>query len=210
MGQQTDQFGPPTQAQFPTDVLAGLYPWMTYGPNMALNLALAQYQGGNQLQGQQIAANAALQGDVMRSQATLGAAGISAQGGIDQQLISTAGQLKGLQASIAADIIRAQGGDQNAANRLQAELGLQAQLANQQTNLQLAKMGGSGDLRDNFARMLYLKGMGGQPGAFSAQQGLPSPWVTAPNVEFSPYAAPPTVGSVSAPQSNFSMPQISM
>lgn len=185
-----DPFGIGTSGFAPTDFMNSAYPYLTFGPNMAFNLAQLNAQSSNAA----MAANANLQGSAMAANASVAGAGIGAQAQIDSQLIQTRGQLQALQASIAADIQRAQGGDQNAALRLQSQLSMQAQLANQQTGLELARMGASGNLMDNFARMRYLGGTGPQPGIESALNGLPSPFVNAnPQVGFASYGAAPTV-----------------
>lgn len=185
-----DPFNIGTSGFVPTDFMNSAFPYLTFGPNMAFNLAQLNAQSSNAA----MAANANLQGSAMAANASVAGAGIGAQAQIDSQLIQTRGQLQALQASIAADIQRAQGGDQNAALRLQSQLSMQAQLANQQTGLELARMGASGNLMDNFARMRYLGGTGPQPGIESALNGLPSPFVNAnPQVGFASYGAAPTV-----------------
>lgn len=204
----------PTGGYVPADVIAALQPWAFWAPNTALSLAQQQADLGLRAwEEQQRAATAMadVQARLAAPQAQAGAsvygAQVAAQSALDQELIRSKTQLAGIQAQIASDLQRAAGGDQNAANRLQAELGLQAQVANQTTALQLAKMAGSGDLRDNFARLLYLKGYGPQPGVASALQGLPSPFIQAPTVKFSEYGPPPTVEGVSGGVGGFSLPK---
>ncbi len=194
----TDYGLPPGQV-IPTDVLNALFPYFSLQGNTALQLALAQY--GNQNAGAQL--QAGLAGDAMKANAATAAAGIGAGASAYGAQVGALAQLAAVNAQAANQVLIASGGDQNAANRLAAELmmnaglanqstDLQAQLANQQMGWNLAKAAGSGDLRENFARMLYLGGGGPQPGLTSALNGLPSPWVTAqqvtaPGVNFTPY-----------------------
>src|SRR3990167_9035857 len=183
MVQPTDTHGLPEGQVYPTTLLDSLYPYYALQGNTALQLALAQYGGADRAA--QI--NAQLQGDTMRANATTAAAGIGAGASAYGAQVGALAQLAATNADAATKVLVAAGGDKNAANRLAAELMMQAGLANQTMGWNLSKAAGSGDLRDNFARMLYLVGQGGQPGVTSAMNGLPSPWVTAPGVSYSEY-----------------------
>ena len=52
MVQQNSSFGLPGQGFVPTDVLAALYPYLTFGPNMAAQLAGLQFGAGLDVQNQ--------------------------------------------------------------------------------------------------------------------------------------------------------------
>src|SRR3990167_180669 len=187
-------YGLPEGQVFPTTLLDSLYPYFALQGNTALQLALAQY-GSRDTQAQ---LNAQLQGDAMRANATTAAAGIGAGASAYGAQVSALAQLAATNADAATRVLIAAGGDKNAANRLAAELMMQAGLANQATTMELGRRGGSGDLRENFGRMLALSGQGAMPGVFSAMNGLPSPYVTAPGVNYSDYGA--------APQASMNLP----
>ena len=96
---------------------------------------------------------------------------IGAMGGYAQQQLQTGGAVAMSNAQIAGDLQRAQGGDRNAALRLQAELGLQSQLANNQDRMRIAQLASSTGLRDALAARGYVRGMGPQPEYGSAWLG---------------------------------------
>jgi hypothetical protein len=187
-------YGLPEGQVYPTTLLDSLYPYYALQGNTALQLALAQY-GSRDTQAQ---LNAQLQGDAMRANATTAAAGIGAGASAYGAQVGALAQLAATNADAATRVLIAAGGDKNAANRLAAELMMQAGLANQATTMELGRRGGSGDLRENFGRMLALAGQGSMPGTFSAMNGLPSPYITAPGVQYSEYG--------SAPQASMNLP----
>lgn len=177
----------------PYGALNAMYPYATYGPNAALQMALAQYSGQNALAQQAMQSNASMSNAATAAGASVAGAQIGAQGQLDAQYIQSIATLQGLDASIKADLIRAAGGDQNDINKLNATLQMQAGIANQNMAWNIAQGRGSGKLFDNFAVMAYLGGEGGPPDSLGALNGLPSPWVTAPTAQFTPYGAAPNV-----------------
>jgi len=179
---------------------------MQFGPRTALDIYLAQLDNASRLQGIQAQSASSAQASAASAGAQVASAGINAQGGIAQQQIASGAQLQGIQAQIAADLEGARQGDIAAAQRLQANLQLLASQSNQQTGLTLSQLGGSGQLRDYMARQNYLYGGGAQPGAFSSMQGLPSPWITAPQVGLPPMYTVPKVGSLPSAK----MPEINI
>src|SRR3990172_557501 len=187
-------YGLPEGQVYPTTLLDSLFPYYNLQGNTALQLALAQY-GSRDTQAQ---LNAQLQGDAMRANATTAAAGIGAGASAYGAQVGALAQLAATNADAATRVLIAAGGDKNAANRLAAELMMQAGLANQATTMELGRRAGSGDLRENFGRMLALAGQGSMPGTFSAMNGLPSPYITAPGVQYSEYG--------SAPQASMNLP----
>lgn len=194
MVQPSTDYGLPQGQVYPTTLLDSLYPYYALQGNTALQLALAQY-GSRDTQAQ---LQAQLAGDAMRANATTAAAGIGAGASAYGAQVGALAQLAATNADAATRVLIAAGGDKNAANRLAAELMMQAGLANQATTMELGRRAGSGDLRENFGRMLALGGGGAMPGAFSAMNGLPSPYITAPGVQYSEYGQ--------APQASMNLP----
>ena len=124
--------GLPTSGNtLPAGIFDTLLPYLQYGPDYAKSIYDTQTNAAVNLaqiaQGGQNAQTAAA--------ATIGAAGINAAGGIQQQLIQTLGQLKGLKAQIAANQVLAEGGDANAMARLNTQNQQAAYLANQAAKL---------------------------------------------------------------------------
>lgn len=164
--------GLPTMGYVPTQALDSIYPYLTYLPNLAQAQALAALGEQGALQRANISANAQRAGDIARAGATVDAARLAAQGGITQANIGALAQLRGLQPT----------------------LQLQAATANQDTLMNLARMMGSGQLRDAIAGRLALYGQGAVPGIASALKGMPSPWITAPTVNMSGFSGGGNLG----------------
>lgn len=189
-------YGLPSGGYAPTQPFADLYPYYALGPNTALQMFLAQFNGGIDAQIAAQQAQASQANAATSAAAQVQSAGINAQGGIQQQLISSGASLQGLQAQIIGDLEAARNGDIAAAQRLWMTNDMIRQQSNQQTSLELSKLGGSGQLRDYFAKQLYLNG-GDQPGIFSSMEGVPSPFIGKQAAPLTPpmYKAP-TVGGL--------------
>lgn len=186
-----------------TGVMDSAFPWATYPSSLAADLAGTAFGTLGNIYSQNIASNASMANAATSAAAQLGSAGISAQGGIDQQLISTNGMLKATQAQIQADLVKAAQGDIAAMQRLKQAQALEAQLANNAQKLEVAKLMGSGSLFDNVAARFAVSGMGAIPQMGSAFKNGGLQNVTVPNYS-SPSVADymkymPNVGSVSAP-----------
>lgn len=192
-----------------TGVMDAAFPWATYPSGLAGNLAQSAFGTLGNIYAQQIASAASQANAATQAGATLGAAGISAQSGVDQQLISTNGMLKATQAQIQADLVKAAAGDLAAMARLKQEQAFLAQLENNKNKLEVAKLMGSGSLFDNIAARFAVSGMGDLPamgGAFAKGGGLQN--VTVPSGYSSPsieslLAHLPNVGTVSSPGTNY-------
>lgn len=173
----------------PTDVMAALFPYWSQMMSGPMDLALAQYQGNNARDIASTQANASMYNAQTDAQARMAAA----QASIAAQQVQSQAALKGIQAQIAADIQRAQGGDRNAAFRLQSELQLQAQIANQNNRLQVAQLASSTGLRDAVAARMFVKGLGPQAQFGSAMLAGPMQEITPGQVQFQGYGNAPTV-----------------
>ena len=130
--------------------------------NPALQLALQQYitQGG--IKQQQISSGASQANSANQSAAQVYAAQIAAQGNLAQQNVQS-----GTAASIAnsqnfAQLIAAMGGDQNAAHGLQASLGLEAGIQNQNIQQQILQMAATTGLRSSGISNAWMRGFGPQ------------------------------------------------
>src|SRR3990167_9156335 len=177
-GADAGGFGLGDMGYLPYGVLDALFPYLTFLPNLQAQFAMNAQDIAGRNQAAQIGAGA-----------QLGAAGISAQA----QMAAVQAGLRESQARMQTDIILAQGGDKNAAARLSAELGLQAQLANQANRLQVAGLASSGGLRDSIQARMFTHGVGAQPGFGSSMLARPLQEITAPNVNFYDYGAAPTI-----------------
>lgn len=166
----------------PTTLLDSLYPWQTFGPTLAAQLAQSIYGTQAGLMGDQIRAQASLAAAQADAASRTQSAAIGAQAQVDSQLIQTRGALRQVQAQIRGDLVRAAAGDINAAARLNGEFQLQAQLANNQNRLEVARLAGSGGLNDNIASRFFAHGMGAVPGMGSSFLAGGLQDVVAPNV----------------------------
>ena len=182
----TNQFLEGLETQFgfiPTDFIDAIMPFLTQSlasqvssqGNIQSGLN-AQTSAASQQQAAATSAQAQIGAANIGAQATIGSATISAQGGIQQQLIQAEQRLIQLRAEIERDIKLANAGDKNAAFRLEAELKLEAQIANQATRAQftlgLLEAAGKTGLRDALTSRRFARGLGGQALFGSALGGL--------------------------------------
>jgi len=177
-------FGLDTQGVVYTDVLKALEPYLTFGPNNALQMALAQFTGG--LDAAQIAQSGINSQNSANAQ--LGSSAISAQGGIAQQQIASQSALKSAIAGIIANYQAAQGGDQNAINQLNANFQMAAQIANNSNRQWMAEKASSGRLADNATARMFLHGAGGQAQFGSGMLGGGLQTIKPPTATFTPYS----------------------
>src|SRR3990170_4708460 len=234
MVQPTDPWN--TQMGYaPTDLMAGLYPWATYIPNLAYNLTALQTgeAGSNyraQLDAQSRMRIASMQAGVSWQAAALGfrsdMAGIAAQvaianareGGDTQRLAMQLKAQFGLadnDAANAASRLNASIASENA--RAQAPLQLQAQMANLDARFKLAEMAGQGGMRGWLGSQAFLRGYGEQPGFGSAFVGggpfeIQAPNISSPQANYVPvnqsWLTQP--GGGGGGQVNFSMPKFNL
>src|SRR3989304_6314307 len=219
----------------PTDLMAGLYPWATYIPNLAYNLTALQTgeAGSNyraQLDAQSRMRIASMQAGVSRQAAALGfrsdMAGIAAQvaianareGGDTERLAMQLKAQFGLadnEAANAASRLNASIASENA--RAQAPLQLQAQMANLDARFKLAEMAGQGGMRGWLGSQAFLRGYGEQPGFGSAFVGggpfeIQAPNISSPQANYVPvnqsWLTQP--GGGGGGQVNFSMPKFNL
>lgn len=158
-----------------TDVLNSALPWYQFGPDIARMLAQTSFGNLSNIQQAQIAAGASTQNAATQAGATLGAAGISAQAGIERQLIATNGAIAQNNAQMKTDGVLAAAGDINAHRRLIQEQQYGAQLENNANRMEIAKLAGSGSLFDNIAARFAASGQGALPqmgGAFGLAGGI--------------------------------------
>src|SRR5512145_3100208 len=120
----------------PTQVLDSAFPWATFGPSLAADLASQIFGVQGNLAQQAMQSQASMANAQTAANAQLGSAGIGAQAQVDSQLIATRGMLRATQAQIRGDLVRAAAGDINAARRLNGEFKMQAQLANNASRLE--------------------------------------------------------------------------
>lgn len=193
-----------TYGFIPVGALESFYPYLTFQPALASDLAKAQFQEESLALRTQLMAQAQLQGDQIRAQAQITSAQIAAdatvasaniRAGADIQVaqIQNQGLLERTRMEIAGTLEQQRMGDASAAQRLEAQLKLQAMIANQATTLKLIEMLGSGNLRDQISARLAIRGLGEQPGVASnlGQLGsmLGNLQVSAPSVP-QPQASP--------------------
>ena len=157
--------------------------------NPALDLAMQQYRSQSSLAGQLASANASAQSGVNQSLASVYGSQVAAQGGIAQQNIQSGTAASIANAQISGDLIKAMGGDQNAAYRLQAQLGLQAGVANQDMQRQILTALSTTGLRSQSQANAWMRGFQPQPGFGSAGNywlNSVNP-IASPQVQYSPY-----------------------
>jgi len=171
-------------------LLSALEPYWSKPYDISLQLTLQQMSDDAAMQrtqisadAQRLAAEAALQGDVIRARNLLQVAYMQEQGNQAVEAKRQRGEGERLMASLAVDRELAAMGDQAAAQRLEASLEMEAGLANAATSMELTKMYGSGQLRDTLGIMAWLGGQEGYPGLGSSMQ-FGSPFVTAPKVAY--------------------------
>ena len=173
-------------------LLDPLFNYINIAPSNALSLVNNQSTNAAGVLRQQIA-----------SAASTTNAGISAGATIGSQNIASGANVSIANAQIQGDLIKAAGGDRNAAARLEAQLGLDAAQSNQglqQTILGLLSQTG---LRDQLQARAFTRGFGDQPGFGGALNGFlkgvqpiapPSvnffDYRSAPSASFSPGANP--------------------
>lgn len=122
-----------------TETLKAILPYLTASQQAAAQQAMAAAQA----QAATTSATAGIQIAGIQAAASQANAATAAAAQIKAQEIAVAGQLEGIDRQIKADLQRLILGETGAAQRLQAELGQRAELANQATALQveLARMG---------------------------------------------------------------------
>ncbi|MFQ5472212.1 MAG: hypothetical protein ACE5FA_04920, partial [Dehalococcoidia bacterium] len=109
--------------------------------------------------------------------ASLAAAGLSANVSLETTQAQIQAQLIELDKTIKKDIDLANAGFQLQADTFNSNLVQRAKLANAAKSVEIAKLAGSGQARDNIARLLSIGSGAATPGAFSAFSGLPSPFI---------------------------------
>ena len=207
-GQGAGGFGLGTQGYVPAQLLQALFPYLTYGSDMAGQMAINQGQNATSMYNTQVDAAARAQAAQASAQAQMAAAQIAAQGGYAQQQLQSGTQSAIAQAQIQSDIIRAAGGDRNAAARLDSANKLQAGIANQGQYSKLIDAATSTGLRDQLFARNFMRG-GEQPAFGSALGIIGQPkWVEAPTTQYYDYGQAPTINAPSGSMPQFSIPNL--